>query len=286
MAPAEELRTWWLELLASGPAPGTAATEIVSPSWFVPAFEPPVPVEAAAVAIAPAPIEPVAAVASEEFDTVPEPIQPPAFLTRSEPFVFELPVLEAFSEPAAAPPALSTPSVPAVWSSSPSPAESTPGLADLPLESAALASGPQEPLPLKGHELVEPAEPEAMEAAPATPRRGPLSRLKTLVRDCIDEVASTFQSEEVGSVGISAGAVPSLQQEAPEPQFLQDPSARRPAVAPELPSVTTAPAAFPGARSSEGRPESRPAPAPPAPGLASLRSWLPDLPAEEERRAS
>jgi hypothetical protein len=106
------------------------------------------------------------------------------------------------------------------------------------------------------------------------------------VRDCIDEVAITFQSEEVGSVGISAAASAPLQQEAPEPQFLQDPGAGRTASAPELPSVTAGPAAFPVPRSTDGRPEGRPAPAPPAPGLASLRSWLPDLPAEEERRAS
>jgi hypothetical protein len=89
------------------------------------------------------------------------------------------------------------------------------------------------------------------QAKQPAPRFNPIRRLKSLVRDCIDEVASTFQD----------GADPfEGEPEEPEP----------------LPLSLT----------ERARPMSRPPTAPVPLDLADLRSWLPDRHDDQPRRAS
>jgi len=95
------------------------------------------------------------------------------------------------------------------------------------------------------------ASPSLVPAGRAAPGFNPIRRLKSLVRDCIDEVASTFQDGD--------GAFASEQQKpTPTPLTLAKPD-----------GLTQ-----------------RPLAAPVPLDLADLRSWLPDRQDDQHRRAS
>ncbi len=119
---------------------------------------------------------------------------------------------------------------------------------------------------------LSPAGEEAIgEEASVAPH--PLMRFRSLVRDCIDEVARTFQ-ESVSLEGQPSEVHPPGADRQPpagqEPQHPPIPEAQQPVVG----------------RARSGAGAGRPAPAPSHPDLASLRSWLPDAADHHERRAS
>ncbi|MCP9884478.1 hypothetical protein KBY97_04965 [Synechococcus sp. ATX 2A4] len=166
-----------------------------------------------------------------------------------------------------------------------------------------------------------PAEPnphpaEAAEVAQAPIWRGPLARVKSLVRVCLEEVVSTFHNSDDGSDDDDSGtASTSDSASASGPGQASssfrpggtaqargtvggsdsasgsDPAAEQlsalepelPARPPRLSATEIAPALTPQGRTLPLRERAagavaggRPAPAPAHPGLASLRSWLPD----------
>lgn len=168
---------------------------------------------------------------------------------------------------------------------------------------------------------VDPTQADAAPGKPAGPRRNPLSRLRGLFRDCVEEVASTFgneeEEEEESFMALEPAAAsaetPRLSgyQAVPEaltpPDALvdsfpaQQPASRGPIAPPPFalqqpPQPTrqaqrrgrgeSGSAAGRGTRAN--RPSSAsPAPAPSHPALDSLRSWLPDsLEQDDHRQAS
>jgi hypothetical protein len=166
-----------------------------------------------------------------------------------------------------------------------------------------------------------PAAPTPAESAPEKPaetRRNPFSRLRGLLKDCVEEVASTFgNDDEAASKPVepaAASAEAPLMGEhqaapdvsAPPHPFLdafpaQPPAARSPIAPPpfalQQPLQPTRQdqgrwraernsSAGRAARANRPAPGS-PAPAPSHPALDSLRSWLPDaLEQDDERQAS
>jgi hypothetical protein len=134
---------------------------------------------------------------------------------------------------------------------------------------------PAPPEPDTAAKPLSPAGEEAIAEEPigeeTTVAPHPLTRFRSLVRDCIDEVARTFQ----GSDGF----------ESPSPEPLPPAAAQQPpAVEESRPKpIPKPPLAVGGTRSGAA---GRPAPAPSHPDLASLRSWLPDAADHHERRAS
>jgi hypothetical protein len=111
--------------------------------------------------------------------------------------------------------------------------------------------------------------------ASRSPRRNPLSRIKSLVRECIDEVAQTFQAED----DRDRTPPPEVQRTAPPPLALQQSASL------QQPRPSRRQTSRRG-KASTDRPVSAQAPAPSHPSLEALRAWLPDQPQEEERRAS
>lgn len=119
----------------------------------------------------------------------------------------------------------------------------------------------------------------------ATPPQRPLARLRSLMRDCMEEVARTFQ----GSDGAGIPATPAAEGPPPaapqphQPPVSMDPPAAVTTATTAADPVIEAPRVIAAGRSG---PAPRPAPAPSHPDLASLRSWLPDAPEPHQRRAS
>lgn len=169
----------------------------------------------------------------------------------------------------------------------------------------AIASGP-EPLPAVPM-AVEASAAKPVPQKPSRPRRNPLSRLRGLLKDCVEEVASTFANNEDDEAyssmePVSAAAEdPRLNEPLVEPPAAQ-PSAPRGAIAPppfalQQPLQPTRQAQRRGrietdsgagraGRANQPGPAT-PAPAPSHPALDSLRSWLPDgLEQDDHRQAS
>ncbi len=152
-----------------------------------------------------------------------------------------------------------------------------------------------------------PLEEPTHAAADPAPRRGPISRFRNLVRDCIEEVASTFQPDDEDrpdgpqpNRSVPPSPQP-VQNEAPlAPDLLGSPPWPSPAAAvappfalqqppqPDRPSARRRRAAADAAAHADAADAAapRPAPAPNHPSLASLRSWLPDGPEQDQRRVS
>lgn len=177
-----------------------------------------------------------------------------------------------------------------------------------------------------------PTEPEAPEPAKPPIWRRPLDRVKNLVRVCVEEVVSTFQTmdsernAESASETVSArdrasangNASPSTSSAARSPSPFSNtpqprgsgqargsapastsPTGQRPPLETERPAgparrsaTEIAPELTPQGRTPPLRERAaaavagRPAPAPSPPGLASLRSWLPDDASSEDTRSS
>ncbi|MCP9827567.1 hypothetical protein KBZ19_03575 [Synechococcus sp. L2F] len=171
-----------------------------------------------------------------------------------------------------------------------------------------------------------PTQPEAPEPEQAPIWQRPLARVKHLVRVCVEEVVSTFQTmdsdrnTESGSETVSASdnASTSTTSAARGPAQFGDtfqprgsgqargsapastsPTGQRPPLEPDRPAgparrsaTEIAPELTPQGRTPPLRERAaaaiagRPAPAPSHPGLASLRSWLPDDSSSEDTRSS
>lgn len=171
-----------------------------------------------------------------------------------------------------------------------------------------------------------PTQPEAPEPEQAPIWQRPLARVKHLVRVCVEEVVSTFQTmdsdrnTESGSETVSASdnASTSTTSAASGPAQFGDtfqprgsgqargsapastsPTGQRPPLEPDRPAgparrsaTEIAPELTPQGRTPPLRERAaaaiagRPAPAPSHPGLASLRSWLPDDSSSEDTRSS
>lgn len=189
-------------------------------------------------------------------------------------------------------PSASAPSA-APASADPQAADAVAELATTDPPASPTASFPAEPSP-------HPAE--AAEVAQAL-WRAPLARMKSLVRVCLEEVVSTFHnSHDDDSDTASTSATPSASGPAQASSSVtdSDPAAGqlppleseltvRP---PRLSATEIAPALTPQGRTlalrerAAGALAGRPAPAPDHPGLASLRSWLPDDTSPADTRGS
>ncbi|MCP9801476.1 hypothetical protein [Synechococcus sp. RedBA-s] len=169
----------------------------------------------------------------------------------------------------------------------------------------AVASGP-EPFPAVPMAVeARAAQPAAQK--PSGPRRNPFSRLRGLLKDCVEEVASTFGNNEDDEAyssmePVSAAAeAPPLNKPLVEPPAAQ-PAAPQGAIAPppfalQQPlqptrqaqrrgRIETGSGAGRAGRANQPGPAT-PAPAPSHPALDSLRSWLPDgLEQDDHRQAS
>ncbi|MCT0218092.1 hypothetical protein KQ304_03610 [Synechococcus sp. CS-1329] len=153
-----------------------------------------------------------------------------------------------------------------------------------------------------------PAPPTSEERAvekPSGARRNPFSRLRGLIKDCVEEVASTFGNDErdapptpLEPARSSAEAVlpstgPLLEAFPVQPAAARGPMAPPPFALQQPPQPTrqaqrrraeTGSAGGPAARANRPAPA---APAPSHPALDSLRSWLPDpLEQDDHRQAS
>lgn len=177
-----------------------------------------------------------------------------------------------------------------------------------PTAEASAAPSPEPPAVPSTEFSAEPAkEPQAELATEPTgdappARVGRLARLRHLVRDCFEEVTSTFHAvlepdEPAPAQNEPFGALPEPSPAAPIPTADSPPAS-------DVPVATET--AFPGSEAtgtdstgSEPTPRlplaatpiarrsGRPAPAPaPHPSLERLRSWLPDEQDQQERRAS
>ncbi|QPN57190.1 hypothetical protein I1E95_03310 [Synechococcus sp. CBW1107] len=165
----------------------------------------------------------------------------------------------------------------------------------------------------------DPASEETVSEKPSGQRRNPFSRLRGLLKDCVEEVASTFGNEQEESPlqshspmepGFSRDGTPWPRDDQAGPQaftpseplldaFPAQPPAPRGPIAPPPFALQQPPQASrqtrrgrgeSGSSAGRGARTNRPAtpsPAPSHPALDSLRSWLPDsLEQDDHRQAS